>query len=268
MEQKSSDIVVCLLCKDKLKYSGSTSNMIKPPRTTRPIEYAELKEDADMETATKASIPSTSAQPTLIKAIMRAQPYKNDSNKKKELDNLVVRMIVEDLQPLSVVEDKGFKKLVNGLNPRYDLPSCREIGRTLLSSIDNREVERVHQELEKEKHIPLTTDIWTSRQTKAFITVTAHYISPEWILKSVVLDTVHMVKSHTADNIAEELRFFCSKWGISYQICSIVTDNAANMIAAIKQMDIRHLQCFAHSLNLVVQNSIKNTEDVQKLKKK
>ena len=211
---------------------------------------------------------STSTQPTLIEAITRAQPYKNDSIKKKELDDLVVRMIVEDLQPLSVVEDKGFKKLVNGLNPRYDLPSRREIGRTLLPSIYNREIERARQELDKVKHISLKTDIWTSRQTKAFITVTAHYISPEWILKSVVLDTVQMVKSHTADNIAEELRLVRNKWGISDKINSIVTDNAANMTAAIKQINVRHIPCFAHSLNLVVQDSIKTTEDVQKLKEK
>ncbi len=67
-------------------------------------------------------------------------------------------MIVEDLKPLSV-EDKGFKRLVNGHNPRYDLASRREIGRTLLPSIYNREVERVRQELEKVKRIALTTDI-------------------------------------------------------------------------------------------------------------
>ncbi len=40
------------------------------------------------------------------------------------------------------------------------------------------------------------------------------------------------------------------------------------MTAAIKQMNVRHTPCFAHTLNLVVQDSIKNTEDVQKLKEK
>ena len=36
---------------------------------------------------------------------------------KRELDELLVKMIVEDLQPISVVEDKGFRRLVHGLNP-------------------------------------------------------------------------------------------------------------------------------------------------------
>ncbi|MPC43208.1 hypothetical protein E2C01_036848 [Portunus trituberculatus] len=78
MEQTLSDIVVCLVCKDKLKYNGSTSNMMKHLHTRHPVEYAELKADADAaDIAAKVSRPATSAQPTLIEAITKAQPYKN-----------------------------------------------------------------------------------------------------------------------------------------------------------------------------------------------
>ncbi len=126
MDVHGTNVVVCLVCKDKLKYSGSTSNMMKHLRTRHPTECAEFKEDADMEIAAKHPRPSTSDQLTLIEAITWIKLYMNDSNKKKELDALVVRMIVEDLQPIPVVEFKGFRRLINGLNQRYDLPSCRE----------------------------------------------------------------------------------------------------------------------------------------------
>ncbi len=76
-----------------------------------------------MEIAAKHPRPSISAQPTLIEAITRGQPYKNDSNKKKELDALVVRMIVEDLKPLSVAEDKGVQEISKWTQPRYELAS-------------------------------------------------------------------------------------------------------------------------------------------------
>lgn len=46
MEQTRDDLVVCLTCKDTLKYSASTtSNLIKYLRTKHPIEYAELKKE-------------------------------------------------------------------------------------------------------------------------------------------------------------------------------------------------------------------------------
>ena len=34
-------------------------------------------------------------------------------------------MIVTDLQPVSIVEDTGFKKLLNILDPKYTTPSRR-----------------------------------------------------------------------------------------------------------------------------------------------
>ncbi len=83
---------------------------------------------------------------------------------------------------------------------------------------------------------------------------------------SAVLDAVRMVKSHTPDNIAQEIRLVYNKWNILDKIQSIVTDNAANMTAPIRQRNVRHTPCFAHTLNLVVQDSINNTEDVQKIK--
>ena len=47
----------------------------------------------------------------------------------------------------------------------------------------------------------------------------------------------------------------------------VVTDNASNMVAAISKTPWRHLPCFAHSLNLVVQNSITRTSDISDLQK-
>ena len=37
--------------------------------------------------------------------------------------------------------------------------------------------------------VVLTTDIWMSRATQAYITVTAHYITAKWKLFAYVLET-------------------------------------------------------------------------------
>lgn len=116
-----------------------------------------------------------------------------------------MKMIAKDLQPLSIVEDKGFKQYSHSMNPRYDIPSRRELTRTLLPHLYDQEAEKVLKELDKSKYVALTTDIWTSRQTMGIITVTAHFISAKLILKSVVLETTCMTKNHTKENIAEEM---------------------------------------------------------------
>ena len=111
----------------------------------------------------------------------------------------------------------------------------------------NNEVQRVLKEIEEASHVALTTNLWTSCQTKDFITVTAHFISAEWVLKSAVLDSVCIEGSHTAENIAQHLTMICNKWNIFHKVRSIITNNAANISAAlIKQtstpMTFTHLE--------------------------
>ena len=268
MEQTTPNSVTCLVCKDTLKYSGgSTSNLIKHIRGRHPLEYAELKEENADEMVAKASKPSTS-QPTLIETVTTTQPDKKESKAKKEVDELVMEWIVKDPMPLSAVESNAFTKLLKRLDPKHELPGRREVGRTLLPALYNKEVERVRKELEEAAHVALTTDLWTSRQTKGYTTVTVHYISSEWALKSAVLENICIVGSHTAENIAQHLRERCDKWNIFDKVCTIVTDNAANITAATKILNKRQIPCFAHVLNLVVQEAMKNTPDVLEVRGK
>lgn len=81
--------------------------------------------------------------------------------------------------------------------------------------------------------LSLTTDIWTSRQTRGFITVTVHYIDNEWKMKSAVLETARLKNDHTAENIAEELTRICTNWDILDKVSTIVTDNGANIVSAV-----------------------------------
>lgn len=274
MKKTDPGIVSCLLCKDNFKYSGSTSSLAKHLRTKHPLQHAELLEQEHISDSQEPQPRGKSSkienlQPTLRETIYLMTPYKADGSRKRQLDLMVMKMIAQDLQPFSVVEDKGFKRLVSALDPRYELPSRRELVRNHLPSIYNQEVDRVKRELEMINAVSLTTDIWTSRTTKGFITVTAHFISPSWELKTLVLETARMTDAHTSANIADELTKICNKWNILNKVCCIVTDNATNMTSFVTSiMKIRHLPCFAHTLNLAVRSAIKNTEEVQRLQEK
>ena len=52
----------------------------------------------------------------------------------------------------------------------------------------------------------LTTDIWTSMATEAYMTVTAHCIDPNWKLQNFVLETLSFPERHTGVNIAQKLK--------------------------------------------------------------
>ena len=50
-------------------------------------------------------------------------------------------------------------------------------------------------------------------------------------MKSYVLATKHVEVSHTAENVAQELKKVASEWKISNKITAVVSGNAANMRA-------------------------------------
>lgn len=52
-----------------------------------------------------------------------------------------------------------------------------------------------------------------------------------------------------------------NSWGILDKIIAVVTDSGANIKSAIRLMDIQHIPCTAHKLNLVVQKALCLTED-------
>ncbi|KAK3872140.1 hypothetical protein Pcinc_022761 [Petrolisthes cinctipes] len=177
-------------------------------------------------------------------------------------------MITTDLQPASIVEDYGFQKFVSGLDPRYEMPSRRKIMRDMLPSAYNSAKASLKKLLEEIEDIALTTDIWTSRQTQAFMCVTAHFINSDWVLKSHVLETVQLKTAHTADTIASELKRVAEEWSVGNKIRMIVTDNASNMTRAVSLVGWRHIPCFAHTINLVVTNSISAIDGLKMLVKK
>lgn len=59
---------------------------------------------------------------------------------------------------------------------------------------------------------------------------------------------------HLTINILQKTYFLGNV--VKNKIIACVTDNAANEVAAIRLCQWRHLGCFAHTLNVVVQQSM------------
>ena len=76
------------------------------------------------------------------------------------------------------------------------------------------------------------------------MTVTCHFIDESWQLKTFVLETFHLSISHTAENIAAELIRIAKEWEISEKVVALVTDNAANAVAAARITGWTHIPCF------------------------
>ncbi|KAL7868960.1 hypothetical protein SRHO_G00103440 [Serrasalmus rhombeus] len=118
---------------------------------------------------------------------------------------------------------------------------------------------QVETELSQVDCYAATTDMWSSRTTDPYISLTVHFITEDFQLKSRCLQTTFFPEDHTSENIATGLREAVAAWGLDAgrQVC-ITTDDAANMVKAPALNKWTRLQCFGHRLHLAVENAVKN----------
>ncbi|KAK0145655.1 Zinc finger BED domain-containing protein 1 [Merluccius polli] len=107
--------------------------------------------------------------------------------------------------------------------------------------------------------ITKSTDGWTSRATESYVTVTAHYITAEWEMKSPVLQTRPLYESHTGTNLAQVLTGAVAEWKLERPKNNIpvTTDNAKNQVNAVKEAGLGpQIGCFAHVINFASQRGL------------
>ena len=188
-----------------------------------------------------------------------------DSLRRKAINKALVKMLAIDMQTGSIVEDKRFQEFLKVVDPKYIPPSRRTIMRDYMPGLYKNATEELHSQLMKVEYCSITIDLWTSQATMGYVTVTCHFLTDDWELKSVVLDTVQIQDSYTAENIGALLLSITDKWGITDKVCCAVTDNASNIVAAICHNKWNHLPCFVHTLNLIVTNSLQDVPEVAAL---
>ncbi len=100
----------------------------------------------------------------------------------------------------------------------------------------------------------------------SFLAVTGHYVDKEDQLRSKVLDCYSVNGSHTAELIRGELEDVFESFNVTSKVLAGTTDNGTNVVKLIKDMDSRRLACYAHSLNLVVMDSLKACDNLKKVR--
>lgn len=293
-EQTGTNYVMCKHCKKKFKFCNNTSNMrlhLKGKHIHAISTDSDIPEDSAMEerqtprseiheVMTIDQTPSTSGNVSLPISELPAPSQKrprqlklfSKSNSlteqnKKSIDYSLVKMIAQDLQPLSIVENKGFLEYSQKLQPLYNLPSRKVLTNNLIPNICKDISANIRSKINLVKSVGITTDIWSSDTNNSFLSCTCHYIYNDDLVNSV-LDTVEIPGSHTGENIASALANIFSNWGISGKIIAIITDNGANIKNAVSKCLFKtHVPCVAHTLNLCVVDAISDNARFEEIVK-
>ena len=269
VSEKDNKFAVCNVCSKVVPRGGTrqrgfnTTNLIRHLKACHIKEFEEfsklasVKADKDKERATSSQTPLT--QLTVTETLKRQQPYSNDNKRRKELNAKVMEFICLDQQPLSVVEDAGFKRLVSCLDPRYTLPGRKYLTDVCLPEL-YRNVYTHIESLMKDniRAVSFTSDIWSSSVCPvSMLSLTAQFINEHFELTKVVLHSQEFPGSHTAEALAAAFTDMFQAWGIPQEkVHVILRDNGRNMEKAMRDARLPSLPCMAHTLQLAVHEGV------------
>ena len=245
--KESQENAVCSLCSTSVKVKvGSTTNLHKHLKRHHSIELASNSSSSATTVLKQGSaqkVKTNGQQPTLS-TLWTKLP--TTSKRHQDISEAIGKYIAVDMRPLDSVNDRGFRHLISKLEPRYNLESRTYITSTLLPKMYNDLKVEVKEAVTSAVFVGLTTDAWTSRANKSFITVTAQLATKDWQLKEFVLTSREMIDSHTTDNLATDFENVLKELGLIKSNITVTTDNAANISAAMSKCSIRNIKCMAH----------------------
>ena len=231
--------------------------------------YAESSPRRTPGPSTSGGISSSMKMKQLTVEAFVARPVvkmAKSNNRVQVLTRGITEFVAKDLRPIGVVEGEGFQRLIQMLEPAYTVPSRKTISKEL--KVMQEEVkENVTSELGQATYVALTTDFWSSFANDSYLGVTCHFISPQWELRSYVLQTREVTERHTGENMAQELQNVVDEWDIHNKLVATTTDNGRNVVSAVvTHLQWQHLACAAHTLQIAVKSglSLQPVSDVLK----
>ena len=245
--------VKCTICRNNISFCGKTTNLSYHLEQKHPEQFSEccsVKQGTLkllLPVVMKTSLPSQSVLYTKRHINVEANGMKQ------------VRMPWWHLQRFST-RQLGFLNYSKTLNPLYQPASRTHFSRIAIPSKYKKVKDIVMMSVYTAEYF-FTTDLWTGWHGRVYMAITIHYISPDNMQfhhHCITMQEVSVV--HNTENLANEIGEVLNERGIRERIYGATTDNAQNIRNAIVDiMELHHLGCIGHTLQLSIDKSFRLT---------
>ncbi|XP_063876916.1 zinc finger BED domain-containing protein 4-like [Scylla paramamosain] len=157
-----------------------------------------------------------------------------------------------------MAEDDSFIGLIAYLKPHYVIPSRRFFTENVLPDLYEELRKNIAAKVAKVDHVSFTSDIWTCPSShETFLSLSAHWITVEYVRKNAVFHASHFSKSHTGVNIADKLMNMWEAWNLDAQRRRVlVRDGATNMLLGSNLSEIESIHCSIHIIQFIINDAI------------
>ncbi|XP_067438029.1 zinc finger BED domain-containing protein 4 [Thunnus thynnus] len=273
--------VVCLHCSRTISRGKKTTNL----GTSCLFRHMQRFHGHVLENNNTISGDVPSAEVHVKQELMDTSVYETEQTRErfdehhpvaKKITKLIAEMLALDLQPSAMVENAGLNRLLEYLQPQYSLPPSSYFTSTAIPDMYERVKDVVLTHLKEAEGgvVHFTTSIWVSSQTREYLTLTAHWATYESSVRpqgqdfhcSALLSVSQIDCDHDMHDIPKQLEYLWDSWITASGLKRgfTVTDN--NTIRNTLE-DHGHvtMQCFGHTIDLIVSEAIKSQRMVQNL---
>ncbi|KAL2905817.1 putative AC transposase [Bienertia sinuspersici] len=173
--------------------------------------------------------------------------------------------------PFNIVEHVKLRELHSYLNPNVIHISRNTILAYCWKEHDRLKLRMRDSLSQVSSRICFTSDCWSSKVTsRGYLSLTAHYIDNNWILRSHILNFKHFPPPHKSQDIYRFVQELIRDWNLEGKAFSMTCDNASSMDVMVSCLktdlhsrsalpcggSLLHVRCCAHMLNLIVQSGL------------
>ncbi|XP_074500865.1 v-myb avian myeloblastosis viral oncogene homolog-like 2a isoform X2 [Sebastes fasciatus] len=223
--------------------------VIRPVKEKKPVCQKVNQKTAVLHPQTLPSMspslpPSSSSSPSSSSG---AAPAAAPVDQKK-FTSAALRMIAEDMLPLSFVEGAGFRSFMSTVSPECNKLSQRVMGLQLYDEVERTIKPQLIRDLKAclaktkngESPIHVTFDLWAGDQShpveEPIIVVQLHFVSDSWQIRRPIVAFRHLSHKNLSTAVARELEGVLLSYGIFPRSIGYVLTNQAKEALAVNNL--------------------------------
>lgn len=242
-EERGNNLYVqcnlCLPTKNVLSTpKTSCSNLKKHLDRKHQAMYDEFLRKKDVKREAYASgtvqtyAPVREANRTATQSGAGSSKFDRTDPRQSLISETIAKMIIRDLQPVQIVENEGFRELLQLLEPRYIPEPSHYIQQQLLPAYAYQVQVSTKLALSGAESCSVTLDLWRSNAvsvgtSSGYMGVTCHFISSDWQIKSVLLACLPLSNQTDTQRMLADFEEISHAHGISGKVFRIVLDPSA-----------------------------------------
>lgn len=191
------------------------------------------------------SKPSPGCRPTPSTSPGTASPVASPAADQKKLVEAALKMISEDMLPLSFVDGPGFRSFMSTICPQYSRLSQRTVGLRLYEDVERTYKPQLIRDLKAslaqswdgEGVIHVSVDLWAGSGStppdEPMVIVQLHFITEAWQVRRPIVAFRHLSLKDLSASLSRELEGVLLSYGIfPHRIGYVLTNNAKQALAA------------------------------------